>query len=386
MVKKTKQTKKNKNPIRNKVVHGPVSSISSAPVSIGNSIRGSEPRSTNYQDGARVVGRDFAFSLGSTAATITGWELIGGMPITPSVMPSSILRNYSQMYCKFKVNKLIVHYITSSPTNQAGDILFYYEHDRFAPMVDYSNASFLAYVLSDKNTVIGPQWTNHSIAVRPAGEWKTTLYGNQTDLNEDAAGSIFLFSKTNAANSPGYILLDYDITFKEMAVNPRAGTLPIARGQAFNLAFGQTTNAVTLGTAYTYGLQGKDLTNNTPGYPTGVTNGDIYKCVACATASTVLNTWTNVTLSTLFSYNSNIDTPILIDDGFTFYLTIVDYTVGASTATFLLYPTFDLAASNGVSGSASGALRSAVTATVTWTLIANVMLVGNLSTLTQSAY
>jgi hypothetical protein len=88
------------------------------------------------------------------------------MPITPCCLPSSILRNYCQMFNKFRVNKVIVHYITSSPTSQAGDVLFYYEKDRLAPMADYSSSSFLPYVLSDPHTVIGPQWTNHSAVIR----------------------------------------------------------------------------------------------------------------------------------------------------------------------------------------------------------------------------
>lgn len=227
---KTKTAKRAvKSAIRTPANFGPVSQINTAPVSVGNSVRGSKPRITQTTNGARVVGRDFAFALSATAAAITGFELIGGMPITPCALPSSILRNYCQMFQKFKVNRIAVHYITSSPTSQAGDILFYYERDALAPMMDYSSSSFLPFVLSDENTIIGPQWTNHSMLVKPTPDWKSTLYGNQTDINEDRCGNIFMFSKTNAANSPGYVLIDYDIQFKELSVNPRAGTLPIAR-------------------------------------------------------------------------------------------------------------------------------------------------------------
>ena len=80
---------------------GPVSTINTAPVSVGNSVRGSAPRVTQTTDGARVVGRDFAFALSGTAGTVTGFEIIGCMPITPAVLPSSILRNYCQMFNKF---------------------------------------------------------------------------------------------------------------------------------------------------------------------------------------------------------------------------------------------------------------------------------------------
>ncbi len=194
------------------------------------------------------------------------------------------------MFAHFKFNKFVVHYITSSPTSQSGDVLFYYERDRLAPMCDYSSSSFLPYVLSDEHTVIGPQWTNHSIMVRPTPEWKTTLYGNQTDINEDAAGTLFLFSKTSAANSPGYLLIDYDISFREFAVNPRAGTLPIARAQSSFTALdpGSTTTA---GTPSLYNLTtAKAIIGATSAVPTGYTVGDIYKVVLQVTGGLLVNT------------------------------------------------------------------------------------------------
>jgi len=371
---------------------GPVSSISTAPVAIGNSIRGSRPRVTNFSGGARIVGRDFAFALKGTAAAITGWELIGGMPITPSVLPSSVLRNYCQMFANFKVNKLVVHYITSSPTSQAGDVMFYYERDRKAPMCDYSNASFLPYVLSDPFTIIGPQWTNHSLVVDPVREWKSTLYGMNADLNEDTAGSVFLFSKTNATNSPGYVLIDYDISFKEMSVNPRAGSLPISRGQWSNFTIGTSALATTIqstriGFNDSLVLRGNDLANATAALPTGAANGDIYKCVACATASTTNNTWTGATLSNLLLNVADLDTPITIDDGYTFYLLYKDTTAAGTTSSFLMYATLEEAIGGSITaGSASGSFYYGVTTTATWALIVNASLVATRGALLQSSY
>ncbi len=377
---------KKKNSKNKAAVHGPVTAISTAPVSIGNSLRGSKPTVINSTTGARVIGRDFAFALLGTASSVTGWELIGGMPITPSVLPSSVLRNYCQMYNKFKVNVVRFHYITSSPTSQAGDILFYFERDRNSPMCDYSNSSFLSYVLSDTNSIIGPQWTNHTMECRPVKEWKSTLYGNQTDINEDAAGSVFLFSKTNATNSPGYILIDYDISFSDMSVNPRAGSLPVSRGQLNQFCIGASAGVYVAGNSYSYVLTQKNTSNATATLPTGYANGDIYKCVAAVTASLALNTWTNVTSSTLWSYTADIDNPINIDDGFTFYIVIADYTVGGSTTVINAYPTLASASAVGGAGSTTNAFKLATTATVTFGLIVDAILVGNTTSLTQSAY
>jgi len=336
---KSKQTPKKKAQIKRPSNFGPVSRINTAPVSFGNSVRGSRPKVTQTTDGARVVGRDFAFALSATASTVTNWELIGGMPLTPCALPSSILRNYCQMFQKFRLNSLVAHYITSSPTSQAGDVMFYYERDALAPMADYSNSSFLPYVLSDPHTVIGPQWTNHSAMIKPTPDWKTTLFGNQNDLNEDKAGTLFFFSKTNAASSPGYLLIDYDISFKELSVNPRAGTLPIARAQSSFVTL-DPGSSTTTGTAPTWTLTTgtfKTIANITTAVPTGFALGDIYKVVLQITASTQVNAaWSGTgapTTATLLRYAD--DATITVDDGFTCY--------GLATAStaIVLYPTVE---------------------------------------------
>jgi hypothetical protein len=363
----------------NRSTFGAVSAINTAPVSVGNSVRGSKPRVTQSIDGARVVGRDFAFSLSATAAAVTGWEVIGGMPLTPCAFPSTILRNYCQMFAKFKVNKCVLHYITSSPTSQAGDVLFYYERDRLAPFPDYSNSSFLPYVLSDDHTIIGPQWTNHSASLKPVAEWKSTLYGNQTDINEDAAGTFFLFSKTNAANSPGYLLLDYDISFREMAVNPRAGSLPIARAQSTFVSM-DPGSALTDGTAITWSVSSsfKTIANVNSAVPTGWTVGDIYKVVLQVTSSTQTNaTWAGVgttpTAANLLQYAD--DTAITVDDGFTCYLLATTSTAGQ------LYATLEQAVTS------TRPLEANVTATsVVVGLNAEIQFVRSVDALTQSSY
>lgn len=280
------------------------------------------------------------------------------------------------MFAKFKVNKCMVHYITSSPTSQAGDVLFYYERDRLSPFPDYSNSSFLPYVLSDDHTIIGPQWTNHTMAIRPVPEWKTTLYGNQSDINEDAAGSFFLFSKTNAVNSPGYLLIDYDISFKEMAVNPRAGTLPIARSQSTFVAFNESAFASTLGNTWNVSsiTSSKTIANATSAAPSGLAAGDIYKAIVQVTASQQVNaTWTNVTTSNLWRYSDNAT--IALDDGFTCYLKY-----DGATTTWVAYATLE----NAVTGTLP--IEYGVAATITYSLCMELQLVRNLDALTQSSY
>ncbi len=326
------------------------------------------------------MGRDFCFALSSTGSAVTGWELIGGMPLTPCVLASSSLRSFTQSYANFKINRVVFHYITSSPTSQAGDVLFYYNRDRLAPCPDYSNSNFLPMVLSDSKTVLGPQWTNHSALVTPAPDWKSTSYALQTDLNEDSAGEILFFSKTNAVNSPGYMIMDYDITFRELAVNPRAGSLPVARGLFTQTALGVSALATTSATTAYEGasgaiVRGNSIANAAAAAPTGLTSGDIFKCVVSATASSALNTFSSCTLSNIIRFRDDTGTAYTVDDGFTFYAAY-----DASSSTYRLCPTFMDAQTN------SRPFVAGVTGTITFALCVNMTLVGTTTSPSQASY
>lgn len=361
---------------------GAVSRINTAPVAIGNSLQGSKPAVLQSPDGVRVVGRDFAFATMATSASITNWEQSGGMPITPAVLCSSTLRNFAQIYNKFKFNKLIVHFITSSPTSQPGDIMVYYEKNRNDPMVDYSSNNFMNFVMSDARTVLGPQWTNHSANIHPVGGWKTTSFAITHDMTDDTQGSIYLFSKTASTNAPGYVLIDYDITFKELSLAPRAGQFPVIRGMHNPLNFGLTTTSIGTANPITFSLQGNIYDGSASAYPSGFKGGDVYKFVLSYAASIIINSaWTNATASTLIRTQDDIDQVITLDDGFTCYIKVYDAVVAGSVYTVRMFPTVESAVTN------ANAYHGAATATVTCNLLGMVTLVTSTShSLTQSSY
>lgn len=361
---------------------GPVSSISSAPIAIGNSLRGSKPIVQHSVDGCRIRGRDFGFEMGASVALANGWTLVGGLPLTPAAMPATTLKSYCQMYGLFKFNSLSVHYITSSPTTQAGDVVFYYERDRTGPAPDPTSSSFLPFVLSDDNTVIGPQWTNHTAIIKPDPEFKSTDYGVNSDLNEEVNGSIFMYSKTNAASSPGYILLDYDITFKQVQSNPRAGLLPVVRAQWTQSALGVTGLAVVAGSTLIPVIQGKTISGANAVSPPGTQAGDIFKCIFDVTNSTLTagasgtnGPWTNVTVNNLLTLPDAVvgNVAYTIDDGFTCYVTI-----GANS--IRMYPTL----ANALTGTFP--FNYGVTATVTWTACVYLSLVASQNSRLQTSY
>jgi len=296
---------------------GPVSTINSAPVAIGNSIRGTQSLVRPIANGVRVVGRDFMFTPIGTVSSVTGWCMSGGTPLSPAAFGDSIMRQYMQMYQKFRWKNLVVHYITSSATSTSGDVMFYRAKNRDSVFVNQTSSSLLPFVISDPQTVIGPQWTNHSAAIQVTGTWKSTDYGMNSDINEFADGELFLLTKTSSTESPGYVLFDYEVEFAEMQISPRLLSLPLPRCQYSNAVL-TTTSAKTQGTEADFLLtSGTNLSGTTSAVPTGWSQGDVYKIVFDATNST----FTVGTVANVLQINVNAATTesLSITDGLTLY-------------------------------------------------------------------
>ncbi len=313
---------------------GAVSTINTAPVAIGNSMRGTRAQVVHTtRDQVRVVGRDFAATTANTG-TVTTWLPAAGIPLTPVCFISSTLRNYCQMYSKFKFNKVRIHYITSSPTSSSGDIMFQYNANRSDPHPNYNSTAFLPYALSKPETIIGPQWTNHTFEFVPKGPKKIIDIANGIDIDQRAQGEIMFYSKTSSTDSPGYLLIDYDVTFYEMAVNPKTGVIPNP------LTLYTPQQLVWNTTAYTSGSTATQVTlgSRAVGYQ-AITNvtvssyfkpGDIFKVLINAT-DTNSTAWTvtagtkptlnNLLLQVLNGYSS---TGISLVDGYTLYATVMD--------------------------------------------------------------
>jgi hypothetical protein len=332
---------------------GAVSSINTAPVAIGNSLRGTQPRVIHTTDGCRVVGRDFAYSPLATG-TISTWTLVGGMPLTPACLISSVVKNTSLMYNKFRFNKVRFHYITSSSTATTGDIIFYVRKNEGSGMPDCSSTSFLPYVLSDSNTVIGPQWTNHTFEFNGNSSWLETDYGATSESERYSDHDVFLFSKTSSTDSPGYVLIDYDISFREVCTLPRSGALTnyagvSAQWEPLSMVFsGAVTSGTTVLEVTSFGnVYGQTVNLN-------YNSGDVFECVLDVQNSV----FTNCAAST-FAVTTVAGTNTV---GFTLKTGTVCYLVGLS-GHFRLYSTKDNAYTN------ANPWLAGVTATITSTTI-----------------
>jgi len=315
--KNNKPQRKRKNAKRaNSSGMGPVAAISTAPVAIGNSIKGARAVSRNTSNGCVVRGRDFMFTPIGTAS-ITTWTMVGGTPLSPVAFGDSVVREYMQMYQKFRWRKCVVYYITSSPTSSTGDVMFYYGKNRDSVFLNQTSSFLLPFVISDPNTVIGPQWTNHAAQLEIQPDWKSTDYGMTDNPNDYAAGEIFLLSKTASTDSPGYVLFDYEIEFAELQISPRLLSLPLPRAQYTNIAL-TSSGAKTAGNTYDFiSGGGTTLSGGAGANPTGWAVGDIYKVVFDNTNSTY-TTGTAANLLQIPLGNANTQN-LTITDGLTLY-------------------------------------------------------------------
>jgi len=330
-------------------VFGPVSAITTAPVSIGNTVVGASPVIRQTENGVRVQGRDFMFQAAPVAASSTDWILSGGCPLIPHAFVASVLRSYASIYAEFSVHGLTFHYITSSATNSIGDIMFYVNKNRGSALLDTTNPNFLSVVLSDPHTVMGPLWQNASAAYKPVPKYYSTDILNDEDLRTQGPGELFLYTKSATLSSPGYVLVDFDITFRDLQVNIRDLTFPMNRlkynqygfgfQNAVSLAQGAEAVMQTNGTLVS-GLGGGSLLGDPQ-----VQLGDVFKCVMCTQYAFFAAPLTrgNLLQTDLRqgTESSHGPIPTTIDDGFTFYGVFFNGTNGF----VMLYPTLAAAMS-----------------------------------------
>jgi len=345
---------------------GPVSTVNSAPIAIGNSVRGSATKVLNTKNGVVVIGRDFAYTPIGTGS-VTTWTLTGGTPLTPAAFSDSSLRQYMQMYGRFRWRKLIAHYITSSPTSANGDVMFYHRKNRDSVFLSQTSSQLLPFVMSDPSTVIGPQWTNHSTQLALQSNWKSTDYGMSSVVSDYAEGDLFMLSKTSTVDSPGYVIFDFEVEFKDMQISPRLLTLPLPRAQWFQTNLGIVAAAVTADTGVNLVPVANNISGSAAGLPTGCTPGDVYQIIIDLTNS-ISGSWVNGTpMNPLHIQNEGNAINITLIDGSTFYA------VYTGSSKFNFYATSEDAFTG------TGGLKYGAASTITANLQCWLSLVGTFS-------
>lgn len=354
---------------------GGVSTMSAAPVNIGNTVRSTKQQVLPVQGGVRVVGRDFIMAVGGQSSTWKEWALQGGMAMSPIALNASGLRGYFQVYQWYRFNRATVHFITSSPTSTAGDILMVYHANHGGPKVDHSSPNFLSYALSTESALIGPQWTNHSVEIisKPGRKLCTDVL-NSEDVEHQADGELLVYCRatTNGtlSDSPGYLLIDYDITFYDQMLNPRVSVIPngVFKWTPVGMVFSGT---ITQWDEVQFALNGTNTySGDTSVPPVGNATGTIYQIVVDLQHAVFGGTLTSSSPNTMWSVVSGYTgigatqsfVPITypFSTGATFYAVM-----RSDLITIDLYPSYDAVfAGNGLRWNAASAGASMTTAAV----------------------
>lgn len=223
---KSKQSKPTRMKERQAVPPKPKQSMASGavitrpPVAIGSTLTGKRAIVKTVKTGHIIAGREFLAAAYGTGS-ITNWTMAAGIPLTPVTFVDSLIRQYGIMYSRFRWRKLAVHYVTTSPTTSNGSIMIYYNKDRASTFVNQTSTNLLPFVLSDPHTSVCPQWQSMTVVLEPDSEWKRTDYGMTADLTHYTAGEVFLLSKTSTIDSPGLLLMSYELEFKDLNLTPR---------------------------------------------------------------------------------------------------------------------------------------------------------------------
>jgi hypothetical protein len=311
----------------------PTGAIVTAPVAYGNVLAGKATISRTTKNGHVASGREFCFAaLGS--GTIDTWTVVGGAPLTPVAFVDSRVRMYGSMYTYFRFVKLTAHYVTTSSTSSTGSVMFYYNKDRASVFLTQTSPNLLPFVLSDPHTMITPQWQNISVNLECDREWMRTDFGNSVDMTHFSSGELFLLSKTatSVADSPGMVLFDYEIEFKDENLTPRLLLWPQPTIFYFPVISGGTGYTATVGNVVALAA-----TSGTNPFDSANTNkfitGGVYKSILDMTHS-VNTTGDNTNLLGEPTAGTNVAIPLI--DGTTLYTVYngsgVEFYVNAASA------------------------------------------------------
>nr|WRQ65687.1 structural protein [Tolivirales sp.] len=323
-----------------------VSQVDIAPVNIGNTIRSARQVVIPTRDGVTVTGRDFVTVVGGTVPSYVGWTLQGGVGLSPLGLNASGLRGFFQTYQWYKWEKCVAHYITSSPTSTSGDVLLMYHANHGGPKADHTSTNFMSYALSTDSALLGPQWTNHSVEIiQGEHKWKETDVLNTEDVSHQTDGELLVYTKAatngSAADPPGYLLIDYKISFQNRMLNPRIQTLPSGLFKFIPTGIHVNTPPTQFEVWSADFLLSTKAYNNAPIVPTGASVGDIFQVILDLQNAT----FTNITAGNAFVVNiahtgnagAGTYIPFPLTTGMTIYAVIGSTVANGSVAFFPNY-------------------------------------------------
>jgi len=265
----------------------------------------------------------------------------------------------ARAYAKYRWKRVVVHFVTRQPTSVTGEIALVWSGNALEPAENGASGTFLARVMSRGNAILGPIWTNHSMEVPCDSNWRLVDPLTSGAFADNVMGEVQAYTLAGVTDTAGYLLVDYELEFKDTMFTPHSSLLPVSSGAGQQATLVDTSATPTANNAVIVGGGGVVTTTS---------NGAIWKIIITADASTpatgttLANAW-NIGIS----YNSSttaettvtLNTPI--SDGMTVYGAVL------STTQVALYSTLEGA----IAGSASSQLfyRTTGASAASWSTV-----------------
>lgn len=167
---------------------------------------------TNFtQDGARISGRDYltAINVNSHNAGDIRFQTL----ITPYMIPNSRMAQLATIFQKWRIRKMIFHYVTSVSSATAGQLINYIDFDPASPVTN-SQPTNVNIASAHSKSIPFSVWQDSDLTYGRAGQWLFTN-PNGEDQRLDTAGQFFSVCATNFSGTValGTIYVEYVVEF-----------------------------------------------------------------------------------------------------------------------------------------------------------------------------
>lgn len=235
-----------------------------APVSVGTLFKNKAATVTRSTSQATIVGTDFLATVEGQGVATFG--LGKAAMLSPAYFASTVLGNLARSFESYRFNRLRIHYIPKVATSVTGQIILCSQKSVSEPGLQPEAGTFLNRAMSQGNAVFSSLWSPCAIDINCPKEWKLVDPTTTSDPDDAIWEELQVYTQISAAAQVGYLLAEYDISFKEPIYQPHSTSIPIATGPGvrITLADGASTAAddwITTEAAGTLGLAG--LNNGT---------------------------------------------------------------------------------------------------------------------------
>lgn len=199
-----------------------------APISIGTVTRNFAPKVTRSNNSANIVGKDFIGTVEGQGVSTFG--LGKSALLSPAYFNSTILGNICRSYEHYRFNRLRVHYVPKVATTAVGQLILCSQHSVSEPGLQPEAGTFLQRAMSQGNASFSPLWTPNYIDINTDSQWRLVDPATTVDLDDCILEELQVYTQVSASAQVGYLIAEYDISFKDSIYQPHASQIPFPTG------------------------------------------------------------------------------------------------------------------------------------------------------------